>query len=71
MNEPSGPRPLIVAPYSDVGFAITSWGERSRLRLRRAQTGGQLALLDYGAPKSVRPPRHLHFNDDEIFVVLQ
>jgi quercetin dioxygenase-like cupin family protein len=71
MNEPNGPRSLIVAPYSDVGFAITSWGERARPRLRRAQTGGQLALLDYGAPKSFGPPRHLHRNDDEIFVVLQ
>jgi mannose-6-phosphate isomerase-like protein (cupin superfamily) len=71
MNESTGPTPLIVAPYSDVGFAITSWGERARPRLRRAQTGGQLALLDYGAPKSFGPPRHLHYNDDEIFVVLQ
>jgi mannose-6-phosphate isomerase-like protein (cupin superfamily) len=71
MNEPTGSRSLIVAPYSDVGFAITSWGERARPRLRRAQTGGQLALLDYGAPKSFGPPRHLHYNDDEIFVVLQ
>jgi hypothetical protein len=52
-------------------FAITSWGERARPRLRRAQTGGQLAPLDYGAPKSLGPPRHLHHNDDEIFVVLE
>jgi mannose-6-phosphate isomerase-like protein (cupin superfamily) len=64
-------RSLIVAPYSDGDFAITSWGERARPRLRRAQTGGQLALLDYGAPKSFGPPRHLHYNDDEIFEVLE
>jgi mannose-6-phosphate isomerase-like protein (cupin superfamily) len=70
MNE-STPRSPIVAPYSDVGFVITSWGERARPRLRRAQTDGKLALLDYGAPKSFGPPRHIHYNDDEIFEVLQ
>jgi quercetin dioxygenase-like cupin family protein len=64
-------RSLIVEPSSDTGFAITSWGERARPRLGRAQTGGQLAILDYGAPKSFGPPRHLHRNDDEIFVILQ
>ena len=64
-------RLLIVEPYSDTGFAITSWGERARPRLVRAQTGGQLSILDYGAPKSFGPARHLHRNDDEIFVILQ
>jgi mannose-6-phosphate isomerase-like protein (cupin superfamily) len=64
-------RSLIVERRSDTGFAITSWGERARPRLVRAQTGGQLSILDYGAPKSFGPPRHLHRNDDEIFVILQ
>jgi mannose-6-phosphate isomerase-like protein (cupin superfamily) len=64
-------RSLIVDPRSDTGFAITTWGERARPRLVRAQTSGQLAILDYGAPKSFGPPRHLHRNDDEIFVILQ
>jgi hypothetical protein len=38
--------------------------------LSASATGGALALLDYHAPAGFGPPRHLHRNDDEIFLIL-
>lgn len=53
-------------PACDV---ITSWGEASRTRLSSQATGGRVAVLDYRAPQGFGPPRHLHRQDDETFLV--
>lgn len=53
------------------GFAVTSWGERARPRLRRADTEGRLAVLEYGALAGFGPPRHMHREDDEMFLIEQ
>ena len=71
MNKLTAPRPLLVDSPSDSGFAITSWGEQARPRLRAAETEGRLAVLFYRAPAGFGPPRHLHRQDDEIFLIEQ
>jgi mannose-6-phosphate isomerase-like protein (cupin superfamily) len=64
-------RSLLVDSPSDSGFATTSWGEQARPRLRVAETEGRLAMLFYRAPAGFGPPRHLHRQDDEIFLIEQ
>ena len=51
--------------------AVTTWGEVCRPRLTTSQTGGRLAILDYRAPAGFGPGRHVHVNDDEIFILQQ
>lgn len=64
----SSDQPLIDAsgPACDV---VTSWGEASRTRIASQATGGRVAVLDYRAPPGFGPPRHLHRQDDELFLV--
>ena len=71
MNKLKAPRPLLVDSPSESGFATTSWGEQARPRLRAAETEGRLAVLFYRAPAGFGPPRHLHRQDDEIFLIEQ
>src|SRR6266481_3250618 len=49
----------------------TSWGEESRIRIGPADSGGQLTILDYRAPASFGPPRHLHHREDEVFELIE
>lgn len=60
----------LVDPVGGDGVAVTTWGEVCRPRLTGAQTGGRLAILDYRAPAGFGPGRHVHWHDDEIFIVL-
>jgi hypothetical protein len=71
MNKLTAPRPLLVVSPSDSGFATTSWGEQARPRLRAVETEGRLAVLFYRAPAGFGPPRYLHRQDDEIFLIEQ
>ena len=54
----------------ETGFATTSWGETCRSRITAADTLGRLAVMDYRAPAGFSPPRHIHRNDDELFLIL-
>jgi quercetin dioxygenase-like cupin family protein len=54
----------------ETGSATTSWGEISRSRITAADTLGRLAVMDYRAPAGFSPPRHIHRNDDELFLIL-
>ena len=71
MNKLPDPRPLLVDSPSDVGFATTCWGEQARARIRNVETGGRLSVLVYRAPAGFGPPRHLHRQDDETFLIEQ
>jgi quercetin dioxygenase-like cupin family protein len=62
-------RNLIVDRPSDEGIAMTSWGEMGRIRLASETATGSLVVMDYRAPAGFGPPRHIHRNDDEIFLV--
>ena len=62
---------MFVDHGSEPGVALTSWGEMARTRLSTAQTGQRLAILDYRAPAGFGPPRHVHHEDDEIFIIVQ
>ncbi|GAB3840486.1 cupin domain-containing protein [Hymenobacter jeollabukensis] len=42
-----------------------------QLLISPAQTGGQLALLDFTLPQGSEPPRHRHTREDETFYVLE
>jgi mannose-6-phosphate isomerase-like protein (cupin superfamily) len=48
----------------------TSWGEESRIRVGPGDSAAQLTILDYCAPASFGPPRHLHHREDEVFEVI-
>lgn len=64
-------RQPLVDSASDSDFAITSWGEEARIRLRSNDTEGRISVLAYGAPAGFGPPRHLHRKDDEILLIEQ
>ena len=49
----------------------TAWGEESHIRVGAADSGGQLTILDYRAPASFGPPRHLHHQEDEILELIE
>ena len=49
----------------------TSWGEESRIRIGPADSGGRLTILDYRAPASFGPPRHLHHREDEVIELIE
>lgn len=51
-------------------LATTVWGEAVRLRVSRTQTNGAYTMLDYYAPAKFGPPRHVHRQDDELFLIV-
>lgn len=67
---PNRRRSILVDPPTVSGFAATSWGERSRARIKTGDTLGAFAMLDYRAPAGFGPPRHVHHEDDEIFLIV-
>jgi quercetin dioxygenase-like cupin family protein len=71
MLEDQSPRAaqIVVDRPQEAGFAKTSWGEVARLRVSSDFGGGRLAIVDYRVPAGFGPPRHVHRNDDEIFLV--
>ncbi|QUS38503.1 cupin domain-containing protein [Tardiphaga alba] len=62
-------RAAIIDHPADVGYAVTSWGERARTRIPASSTSGPFVLMDYYAPAGFGPPRHIHRADDEFFIV--
>jgi mannose-6-phosphate isomerase-like protein (cupin superfamily) len=66
----SGPVSIDRAASSGI-VSRTSWGEESRIRIGPADSGGQLTILDYRAPASFGPPRHLHHREDEVFELIE
>src|SRR5258708_28498250 len=49
----------------------TSWGEESRIRIGPADSRGELTILDYRAPASFEPPRHLHHREDDVLELIE
>jgi mannose-6-phosphate isomerase-like protein (cupin superfamily) len=65
-------RPVSIDRAASSGtVSRTSWGEESRIRVGPADSGGQLTILDYRAPTSFGPPRHLHHREDEVFELIE
>jgi mannose-6-phosphate isomerase-like protein (cupin superfamily) len=65
-------RPVSIDRAASSGLVSrTSWGEESRVRVGPADSGGQVTILDYRAPASFGPPRHLHHREDEIFELIE
>ena len=65
-------RPVSIDRVASSGLVSrTSWGEESRVRVGPADSGGQLTILDYRAPASFGPPRHLHHREDEVFELIE
>ena len=65
-------RPVSIDRAASSGIVSrTSWGEESRIRVGPADSGGQLTILDYRAPASFGPPRHLHHREDEVFELIE
>jgi len=46
-------------------------GARSRTSVGPADSRGQLTILDYRAPASFGPPRHLHHREDEVLELIE
>jgi mannose-6-phosphate isomerase-like protein (cupin superfamily) len=49
----------------------TCWGEESHIRVGPADSEGQLTILDYRAPASFGPPRHVHHREDEVLELIE
>lgn len=49
--------------------ALTSWGEQSETRAVRVARNTSFSLLDFKAPAGFGPPRHLHFVQEEVFLI--
>ena len=65
-------RPVSIDRAASSGVVSrTSWGEESRIRIGPADSGGQLTILDYHAPASFGPPRHLHHREDEVLELIE
>jgi mannose-6-phosphate isomerase-like protein (cupin superfamily) len=65
-------RPVSIDRAASSGIVSrTSWGEESRIRIGPADSGGQLTILDYRAPASFGPPRHLHHREDEVLELIE
>jgi mannose-6-phosphate isomerase-like protein (cupin superfamily) len=65
-------RPVSIDRAASSGVVSrTSWGEESRIRIGPADSCGQLTILDYHAPASFGPPRHLHHREDEVIELIE
>ena len=60
---------IIVPP----GAGAATWllGDTYTLKLAGAQTGGAFALLEAVVPPGGGPPPHIHYAEDETFVILE
>lgn len=50
--------------------AIEWLGIHSKTILTPEQTGGSMSVVDSWSPEGSGPPRHVHMNEDETFVIL-
>ncbi len=65
-------RPVSIDRAASSGIVSrTSWGEESHIRVGPANSCGQLTILDYRAPASFGPPRHLHHRADEVIELIE
>lgn len=53
------------------GWSVAPWGEKSRPRVRARQTGERLSVLELRSPPDFGPVRHVHLEDDEIYIVTE
>ncbi len=72
---PPGPPPLAGAGRGfvlgpDEGEAYHWLGSLTLTKVRAADTGGGLDLVDHRVPAGYAPPRHVHRESDEVFYLL-
>jgi quercetin 2,3-dioxygenase len=51
------------------GATLTIGGDRCRVLVAAAQTGGSLSVLEWQGSAPGGPPLHLHHDQDEVFIV--
>ena len=67
---PDTSKSTIVSRAQSLGeTAVTSWGEMACIRALRMDPDHNFCILDYRAPAGFGPPRHLHYVQDEVFVI--
>lgn len=57
--------------HADAGDVIWAMGNRFTLKLRSAETGGALSMLEVLAPVGSAPPLHTHHREAEVFVLFE
>ena len=58
-------------PDGQLGPGSISWnGSHYKTILETAATGGAMSIVDSVTPAGMGPPRHVHHNEDEAFVIL-
>ncbi len=60
----------VILREDGAGDVIWSMGNRFTFRLRSAETGGALSMLEVVAPVGSAPPLHTHHREAEVFVLL-
>lgn len=60
---------ITIAP----GAGTTTWllGDTYTLKISGAQTGGAFSLLEAVVPPGGGPPPHIHYAEDETFIILE
>ena len=71
--DPSNAKPFVVkAGESRFGEIVKFLGVHPNdLKISGKDTGGQLSMFDYVGLDKVGPMMHIHFNQDEIFTVIE
>ena len=60
----------IVVPASE-GTMLEAFGDRLQVKLGGEQTQGSLAVCLYTVSPGGGPPPHLHFQEDELFLIIE
>lgn len=60
---------ITIAP--DAGSKTWLLGDTYTMKLSGAQTGGAFALLEAVVPPGGGPPPHIHYAEDETFIILE
>ncbi len=63
--------PIPVIRDHDEGDASWSFGGHFSYKLRKDESNGSLGIMEVALEKGTGPPRHIHPNEDDVYLVLE
>jgi quercetin dioxygenase-like cupin family protein len=63
------PQTLVVPPSG--GKTLSAYGDTTQIKLSGEQTNGSVVVITNSTPPQSGPPPHRHWNEDEMFLVLE
>ncbi|GMK47465.1 hypothetical protein PghCCS26_45950 [Paenibacillus glycanilyticus] len=61
----------VVSPVDELEWFDTMPGEQMAIRIHSKQTGGALSIIEARVPVLMGPPKHIHNEREETFVILE